>query len=175
MCGNHRGDLHSFLKPEQKCGPHVTDHFWLIAKHFPFHPKPTVCRLGRVTQRVRSEGYEWERERASVTCTRDSALSYGSFGRGLYYLQLGHNVLLSRWTEADRPHCSVSSSRVRRRPCVREDVFLCRWAVQYRAVLYSKLLDFRQRHMRVKMTVPQRWELFQAQSHVPSRVHICDC
>lgn len=73
-------------------------------EYFPFHPNPTVCRLGRVTQTVGSEGYlesekareGGERERGLPALHEcDSALSYESFGRGLYYLQLGHSVLLS--------------------------------------------------------------------------------
>lgn len=64
----------SFLKAQVSChGPLMTN-----TEYFPFHPNPTVCRLGRVTQTVGSEGYlesekareggERERERsASVT------------------------------------------------------------------------------------------------------------
>lgn len=171
MCGNQRRSALVF-KARAEMRPTCHRPLLTNSKALSIPPKANSLQAGQghAESTIRRVWAEWER--ASVTCTRDSALSYGSFGRGLYYLQLGHNVLLSRWTEADRPHWSVSSSRVRRRPCVREDVFLCRWAVQYGR---SKLLDFGQRHMRVKMTVPQRWELFQAQSHVPSRVHICDC
>lgn len=126
----------SFLKAQVSChGPLMTN-----TEYFPFHPNPTVCRLGRVTQTVGSEGYlESEKAREGGEREREVCQRYMSVTQLWAMNPLAEDCIISSW---DTVFCSLAElkqtdqtarfhhHRVQWRVCIRVDVFFCRSAMQ---------------------------------------------